>query len=162
MTSSAATDIAAHHVLDDLARARFAWPEAVLIDLISESYGEPPGEIERMAAARLHVRFLHELTDGDARKAVVLRLDLIACCAARGIAIAAIEAADAAAFREIISIVRTRFRNSPRLQLQALQHLHAALSRLPRREPEPVKPAPRPALWLRTRAISPRSGLVAA
>lgn len=125
--------------LDDLDRARLDWPEPVLIDVISTFYRVPPNEGAPITMARLHMRFIRELVEGAPREAAFLRLELIACCAARGIGVSAIEEADHAAFRELVAIVEGRFRNSPRLRLHFTQRLYEALRRLPERA-EPRRP----------------------
>jgi hypothetical protein len=126
---------------DDLDRARLDWPEAALIDLIKETYEKAPNVVDAAAPARLHARFLRSLVESDGQDLVFPRLELIACCAARGIGIAAIEAADHAAFRELITIVEARFRTSARMRLHFARRLHAALGRLPSRAVPRKEPA---------------------
>jgi hypothetical protein len=119
--------------LDDLDRTRLDWPEPVLIDLICDSYGTGPSLSERVIAARLQVLFLRELVEGDLRQAAFRRLELIAACTSRNIGLDAIETADTVAFAELIRIVETRFRNSPKLRQRSLLRLYEARDRLPTR-----------------------------
>lgn len=125
--------------LDNLDRARLDWPEPILIDLISEYYSDAPSGRDGITAARLHVRFLHELIEGEARRAAFLRLELIACCAARGFGMPALELADDAAFRELTRIVDARFRNSARMRQHFRRRLEDAVERLPTRS-RPTQP----------------------
>jgi hypothetical protein len=121
--------------LDELDRGRFDWPEPLLIEAILEAYDRPAGSagsVGALTAARLQVKFLRALIDGERRDAACLRMEVIACGAARGIDLAAIEAADCAAFRDLVAIVESRFRTSPRLRLHFTQRLCDGLARLPR------------------------------
>ena len=107
---------------------RFEWPEPLVIDAIAECYDQTQ---DWMVAARSHASFLRELIEGEPRRSASLRLQLISVCAARGIDPVTIETADKAAFRELTRIVQARFRNSPRLRLQHIRRLRAALDCLP-------------------------------
>jgi hypothetical protein len=128
MAHSPVSDLA----LDDLDRDRFDWPEPLLIDAVLEAYDRPSGSAGALTAARLQVKFLRALFDGEKRDAAFLRMEVIACCTARGIALASMEAADCAAFRDLVAIVERRFRTSPRLRHHFTQRLCDALTQLPR------------------------------
>lgn len=120
-----------HAPLDDLDRTRFNWPEPMLIDLVSNTYGEAHALATRIGLAREHVRFLRELVEGDRRQAAFLRLELMANAAARGVTRSLIETADTVAEAELHRLVEARFRNSPRLLAEFDKRLKDGFARLP-------------------------------
>lgn len=118
-------------------QALFEWPEPVVIDVVCERYQDLDADA-RTTIARLQAAALRELVAGRLRQAAALRLELIAACAARGVAAERIGRADLAVLFELTQIATARYRNSPRLKAEACERLDAALTQL-RPEPESLE-----------------------
>ncbi len=118
--------------LDNSQRSRFNWPEPLVLDLIGECYGAHD-DGDRWTAARHHARFLRDLVEGETMHTPAARLELMACCVARGIGADLIEAAEQAVIDELVSLVQMRFRNSPQTRDFFLRRLQAARQPVTRR-----------------------------
>ena len=121
--------------------AELDWPEPLVIDIVCERYPDIAPRSERLALARLQAQALREAYLGRDRRAAAARVDLIAFCAARGIASERIARVDLAVFWELEQIAGTRFRTSPRQRAEIGRRLEAAMETVRAQAPRSGAPA---------------------
>ena len=117
----------------------FKWPEPLVIDLIHERYSHTVAARDSIMLAKLQERTLRALFDGATLRSSALRLELVVCCAARGVDHEAIARIDRAVFSELTRLVETCFRTSPRVRAAIAEELCVALKSIAVDASSPVK-----------------------
>lgn len=114
--------------IDNLDRARFPWPEPLVIEVICDNYEGLLPHDHKLPLAKVQAALLRETFEHDTPYGSRLRTDFLQRCATIGLSGAVIARIDAAVVAELLNLAGQRFRNSIRLREAFCGRLKAALT----------------------------------